>query len=216
MRDAEPVAVMVAGSRGRLPAALKSAPFVVCADGGAKRAREAGWRPHVVVGDLDSLDPDTLAWVERIGAQVLRHPRDKDKTDTELAVDLVAERGYQRAYLLSALGGRPDHLLGNLLLLHYAAQRGLDLRIRQGGILVQLVRGRVRLDARPGDLVSLFSILPASSGISTRGLRFALVDGTLRLGSSLGISNEVTAQDPEVEVREGELLAIRIRGRRWG
>ncbi|MDR7567130.1 MAG: thiamine diphosphokinase [Armatimonadota bacterium] len=214
MQNAEPVAVIVAGGRGRLPSGLRSAPLVVCADGGAERVRKAGWRPHAVVGDLDSLDPDTLAWLKRIGAQVFEHPRDKDKTDTELAVDLVAERGYRRAYLLSALGGRPDHLLGNLLLLHYAAQRGLDLRIRQGGILVQLVRDRVRLDARPGDLVSLFSLLPASSGISTRGLRFALLDGTLRLGSSLGISNEVVAQNPEIEVRDGELLAIRIRGRR--
>ncbi|MDR7443339.1 MAG: thiamine diphosphokinase [Armatimonadota bacterium] len=204
----------MAGGRGRLPSGLRSAPLVVCADGGAERVRKAGWRPHAVVGDLDSLDPDTLAWLKRIGAQVFEHPRDKDKTDTELAVDLVAERGYRRAYLLSALGGRPDHLLGNLLLLHYAAQRGLDLRIRQGGILVQLVRDRVRLDARPGDLVSLFSLLPVSSGISTRGLRFALLDGTLRLGSSLGISNEVVAQNPEIEVRDGELLAIRIRGRR--
>ncbi|MDR5709518.1 MAG: thiamine diphosphokinase [Armatimonadota bacterium] len=214
MQNAEPVAVIVAGGRGRLPSGLRSAPLVVCADGGAERVRKAGWRPHAVVGDLDSLDPDTLAWLKRIGAQVFEHPRDKDKTDTELAVDLVAERGYRRAYLLSALGGRPDHLLGNLLLLHYAAQRGLDLRIRQGGILVQLVRDRVRLDARPGDLVSLFSLLPVSSGISTRGLRFALLDGTLRLGSSLGISNEVVAQNPEIEVRDGELLAIRIRGRR--
>jgi thiamine pyrophosphokinase len=148
---------------------------------------------------------------DRIGTQVVVHPTDKDKTDTELAVDLVAEQGYRMAYLLSALGGRLDHLFGNLLLLHYAAQRGLDLRIWQGGTLVQVVRGWVRLDARPGDVVSLFSLVPVSSGLSTRGLRFALRDGTLRLGSSLGISNEVVDPDPEVEVRDGELLAIRIR-----
>lgn len=207
----DPVAVIVSGGRGSLPRGLRDAPLVVCADGGAVRARKAGWHPHVAVGDLDSLDPDTLAWLNRIGTQVVVHPTDKDKTDTELAVDLVAERGYRMAYLLNALGGRLDHLFGNLLLLHYAAQRGLDLRIWQGGTLVQVVRGRVRLDARPGDVVSLFSLVPVSSGISTRGLRFALRDGTLRLGASLGISNEVVDPDPEVEVRDGELLAIRIR-----
>ncbi len=206
--------MIVAGGRGRLPADLKRSPFIVCADGGVERVRKAGWRPHAVVGDLDSVDPQTVLWLEELRVEVLQHPRDKDKTDTELAVDLVAERGYRKAYLVSALGGRLDHLLANLLLLSYAADRGVDLRIREGGVCVQLVRGRVALDARPGDLVSLFSLVPRSTGITTRGLRFPLTEGTLELGSSLGVSNEVTGEEPEVEVRSGSVLAIRIRRRR--
>ncbi|MDR7462015.1 MAG: thiamine diphosphokinase, partial [Armatimonadota bacterium] len=140
-----------------------------------------------------------------------RYPEAKDKTDSELAVDVVAERGFRTAYLLGGIGKRVDHELANLLLPRYAADRGVDLRVVAGGTLVQLVRGRVELDARVGDWVSLFSLRPHSSGIHTGGLRFALVDGTLTLGSTLGVSNEVTEEPAWVAVSEGELLAVRVR-----
>jgi len=208
--------VIVANGGGRLPRRLSSAPLIVCADGGVQRALRAGWRPHEVVGDLDSLDPATEAWLVEVGASVYRHPPDKDKTDTELAVDLVVQRGFRSCYLVAALGGRVDHTLANLLLLRYAADRGLDLRILDGRTYVQLVRGRTVLDARPGDIVSLFSLQPTSRGITTRGLRFSLVGGSLVLGSSLGVSNEVTEPEPAVEVLDGELVAVRIRRRRKG
>lgn len=213
MGRAEPYAAIVAAGRGPLPRRYREAALVVCADGGTERARRAGWTPHVVVGDWDSLDPKLLEWVVSTGAQQLRYPTDKDKTDSELAVDVVAQHGFRLAYLLGGLGGRVDHGLANLLLPLYAAKRGVDLRIVAGGTLVQLVRGRVELDGRPGDWVSLFSLRLQSRGITTGGLRFPLVDGVLCLGSSLGVSNEVTAPRPWVEVLDGEVLAIRVRRR---
>lgn len=207
----EPYAVIVAGGRGALPRRFRNAALVVCADGGVARAYRAGWRPHLVVGDWDSLDAGLVDWLVAAGAERIRYPVDKDKTDSELAVDLVVDRGFRSAYLLGGLGKRVDHELANLLLPHYAAQRGLDLRVVAGGVLVQLVRGRVQLDARVGDWVSLFSLRPESTGITTGGLKFPLVDGTLALGSTLGVSNEVREVPAWVEVAHGELLAIRVR-----
>ncbi len=165
----------------------------------------------MVVGDWDSLDPRFLDWLQEVGAERYRHPTEKDKTDSELAVDVVAERGFRVAYLLGGLGRRLDHELANLLLPRYAADRGVELRVVAGGTLVQLVRGRVELDARVGDWVSLFSLRPESLGIFTRGLKFPLVHGSLTLGSTLGVSNEVTEEPAWVEVTHGEVLAIRVR-----
>ncbi len=211
VRPKEVYAAIVAGGGGRLPRRYRTASLVVCADGGVARAYHAGWRPHVVVGDWDSLDFGLVNWLEQMGAERIRYPEAKDKTDSELAVDVVAERGFRTAYLLGGLGKRVDHELANLLLPRYAADRGVDLRVVAGGTLVQLVRGRVELDARVGDWVSLFSLRPHSSGIHTGGLRFPLVDGTLILGSTLGVSNEVTEEPAWVAVSEGELLAVRVR-----
>ncbi len=210
----EPYAAILAAGRGPLPRRYRAASLVVCADGGVARAHRAGWTPHVVVGDWDSLDPSLVEWLHHVGAERFRYPEAKDKTDSELAVDVVADRGFRVAYLLGGLGRRVDHELANLLLPRYAADRGVDLRLVAGGTVVQLVRGRVVLDARAGDWVSLFSLYPQSRGIYTGGLRFALVDGTLTLGSTLGVSNEVTQEPPWVQVSEGELLAVRIRRKR--
>ncbi|MDR5683954.1 MAG: thiamine diphosphokinase [Armatimonadota bacterium] len=207
----DPFAVIVAGGRGPVPRRYGAAGLLVCADGGLARVLRAGWTPHVLVGDWDSLDRSLLDRLDGTRIERIRYPADKDKTDTELAVDVVADRGYSRAFLLAGLGGRIDHALANLLLTRYAADRGVDLRVVAAGTLVQFVRGGAVLDARPGDWVSLFSLRGHSSGISTRGLRFVLVDGALTMGSSLGVSNEVTSAQPTVEVRDGELLAVRIR-----
>lgn len=211
VRRLEGYAVIVAAGRGGLPGRFRDAALVVCADGGVARARRAGWKPHVVVGDWDSLDPQLADWLREVGAERYRYPVDKDKTDSELAVDVVAERGFRSAYLLGGLGKRVDHELANLLLPRYAAERGVDLRVVAGGTVVQLVRGRVELDARVGDWVSLFSLRPESTGIHTGGLKFTLVDGTLTLGSTLGVSNEVTEEPAWVQVTHGELLAVRVR-----
>src|SRR5690606_2396774 len=57
------------------------ADLVVAADSGAAAVLAAGRVPHLVVGDLDSLDQPLPP-----GAEVERHPRDKDQSDLELAV----------------------------------------------------------------------------------------------------------------------------------
>ena len=44
-------------------------PVLVAVDGGAEALREAGWKPDVIVGDMDSVTDDTL----RCGAEVLVH-----------------------------------------------------------------------------------------------------------------------------------------------
>lgn len=44
-------------------------PVLVAVDGGAEALREAGWKPDVIVGDMDSVSDETL----RCGAEVLVH-----------------------------------------------------------------------------------------------------------------------------------------------
>jgi uncharacterized membrane-anchored protein len=44
-------------------------PVLVAVDGGAEALREEGWKPDVIVGDMDSVTDDTL----RCGAEVLVH-----------------------------------------------------------------------------------------------------------------------------------------------
>ena len=44
-------------------------PVLVAVDGGAEALLEEGWKPHVIVGDMDSVTDDTL----RCGAEILVH-----------------------------------------------------------------------------------------------------------------------------------------------
>jgi thiamine pyrophosphokinase len=57
-----------------LAAHLPDVPLIVAADSGLEHALALGRHVHLVVGDLDSVDPAALADAEARGADVERHP----------------------------------------------------------------------------------------------------------------------------------------------
>ena len=188
---------------------LAAARFVVAADGGVQHALRLGRPVDVLVGDLDSIAPGELVQVRAAGTAIIAHPVDKDATDLELALDLVLDRdGGPDVTVIGGHGGRPDHLLGNALL--FAAERYRELRLRAvwDGAHLHVVRDSMGLAGSPGDLVSLLAVHGPADGVTTTGLRFALTDARLEPGSSLGMSNRLTAPTATVEVRTGVLLAV--------
>ena len=183
--------------------------LVICADSGAHHALELGWRPHIVVGDLDSLSAEDLAAAIALGAEILRHPTSKDKTDLALALDVAAVRcPGGRLVVIGGGGGRLDHLLANLLLLAADTYAGHAVEARMGAAVVTVLRGRRALSGRPGDLVSLLAIGGSARGVTTEGLRYPLSGAVLAPGSSWGVSNVFVRERAAVTVVDGVGVAV--------
>ena len=183
---------------------VRGADLVIAADGGSEHLRRWEIEPHIVIGDLDSLPADATAQ----SARVERHPREKDRTDTELALERALAAGADEIVLVGALGGpRLDHALANALLLARAPAR---VRIVRGPICLRVVRGgeRIVLGGREGEIVSLLAVGGDTHGVRTERLRYALHGETLRLGSSRGVSNEIGEAGAAVSVAEGALLVV--------
>ena len=70
----------------------------------------AGLTPAGLIGDLDSMSEEGLAWATQ-HATIERHPIDKDATDTELAVAFAAGMNPARVVLVAGGGDRLDHTL---------------------------------------------------------------------------------------------------------
>ncbi|HET6845720.1 MAG TPA: thiamine diphosphokinase, partial [Anaerolineales bacterium] len=98
-------------------ALLREGDRILCADAGARHARALGLLPDLVVGDLDSLEPTDLQWLSENDVPVTQYPRDKDRTDLELAIQHGLEQAPESIVIIGALGARLDHTLGNLALL---------------------------------------------------------------------------------------------------
>lgn len=182
--------------------------MLICADGGLRRARRLGLRPHVVIGDFDSVSPALRAWAGRQGARIVPHPVEKDKTDTELALEFAVAAGARAVELFGALGGRLDHELANVSLLLRARAAGISMRIRDAGTIAFLANGRTNLPAQPGDVVSLLPLSRRVTGITTTGLFYPLHRATLREGTTRGVSNLVTGRTPAIRHAAGDLLII--------
>jgi thiamine pyrophosphokinase len=207
---AEAAIVFCAGGPAR--ASLPELPddvLVIAADGGVAEAERLGFHVDLLVGDLDSAEPAAVARVEAAGGSVQRHPRDKDASDLELAMEVAIDAGAHRIVVVGGDGGRLDHLLGNAFLLASDRWAGVQIDAVLGDARLWVVRGERTIDGRPGELVSLYALGGPARGVTTDGLRWTLEDGDLLPGSSLGLSNEFLASSATVRVREGVVLAIR-------
>lgn len=188
-------------------AVVRAGDALLAADGGACQAMAAGLLPHLVVGDFDSLPAADLAWLEARTA-VWRHPAEKDASDLELALEAALALEPREILVLGALGGRLDHLLTNIGLLHRVHEHGTPARLlgAQGGAV--LVAGECSLALPVGTLVSLLPLSARVTGVTLRGLRYPLQDATLAWGTSRGLSNVAVASPIGVEARQGTLLLM--------
>lgn len=194
---------------------LAGADLVIAADGGARWIEEQGCIPDLLVGDLDSLDADTVARLASRGTRVERHPTAKDASDTELALEAALREGADRVVLLGALRGpRLDHELANLLLLARPAFASTDLRAVHGATHARGLRGgqTLTIEAGVGETVSLFPVGGDATGVTTTGLRYPLDGETLAMGSTRGLSNQVSEEAASVGLEVGALLVLEQRG----
>lgn len=218
-------ALILAGGDGSTRAGLDATwpgwqqgiELVIAADGGARHAGLLDLRIDLWVGDGDSIDPELLADLERTGVAVERADRDKDESDTELAVTAALARGATRLSIVGALGGsRLDHALANVALLAMPDLRGLDVRLladdnRIRSLRAPLAGGAIAtmpLDGRVGDRVSLLPVGGPAIGVTTDGLRYPLHDEPLIEGRTRGLSNVREGASASVSARSGTLLVV--------
>ena len=198
--------VVCAGGPARAP--LPDVPedtLVIAADGGIIEAERLGLRVDLLVGDLDSAPADAIARAPRVE----RHPVDKDASDLELAMEAAVAGGARRIVVVGGDGGRLDHLLGNAFLLGSDRWAAVEIDAVLGDARITVVRDEREIEGEVGELISLYAVGGPARGVTTQGLRWALRDGDLLPGSSLGLSNEFAAPRATVRVREGVVLAIR-------
>ncbi|MCK9408401.1 MAG: thiamine diphosphokinase [Bacteriovoracaceae bacterium] len=184
---------------------LKTKPFIICADGGANKARPFGITPHVIIGDLDSITQKTRHYFSSVP---IVHNPNQYNTDLEKALDHLLENGITSATVIGATGDRPDHTISNFsILLKY--HRKLTLRFFDERCTVEVVRKSIRFRTVLGQQISLVP-MGKSSGITTSGLKYPLKKESLELGVREGLSNEATGSSVSVNVLRGALLLFII------
>jgi thiamine pyrophosphokinase len=182
---------------------------LIAADGGTRHALAMGLRPRVVVGDLDSIEPEMMAQLAAEGVELEKYPAAKNKTDLELAIERAHRDGATEIVLLGALGGRLDQSIANVLIL---AQRDWPATIRlvdANEIATVIHAGEcMTLEAATGSTVSLLPLSAEVTGITYTGLLYPLDNATLTLGSTRGVSNEVVSHPATVCIQTGIALVI--------
>jgi len=181
---------------------------IIAADGGLKHCTRKRLVPHLVIGDMDSADPDELAALEERGVEVNRFPVRKDETDLWLAVRAALDRKVDEIIILGALGGRWDMTFSNVLVLTSSELKETETRILDGNQELFVLQGgqAARLFGKKGDLLSLMPLTAMVRGVTLKGFEYSLDDATLELGTTLGISNVFVEDVCRIELSRGKLL----------
>lgn len=180
------------------------ADYVIACDAGYVHAQRADIVPDVIIGDFDSYTGDLPG-----GVEIIRTKPEKDDTDTMMALKLAIRRGYRRIMLVGALGGRVDHMLANISLVAFAAEKGADLQIVDGHHQIFAVRnGRRRVPRSTWRNLSVFAFDTECKGVTLRGVKYPLENAVLTNTFALGVSNEFTEDVAEISVESGILIVV--------
>ena len=161
---------------------LTLAPDLVAADGGANTCAKHGFRPIAVIGDFDSLTPDTR---DALPGTRFIHVTEQDSTDfdkslTRIDAPFILATGFTSA--------RVDHTLASMSSLVQHA--GPPVLILGKDDIVFAVAGRLAIDLPPAMRLSLFP-MNATTGRST-GLAWPIEGLVLQPNGRIGTSNRTT------------------------
>lgn len=173
--------------------------LVIAADAGYRQL--GGIKPHLVVGDFDS-----LGFVPREEA-VVELPVRKDDTDALFAVKLGLSRGFSRFVLLGSVGGRLDHTLANIQALAYLTKRGArGVLVGENEKITMLQNGSLQFFGAPEGIVSVFAYGGTATGVTEECLTYPLDRATVTTDFPIGVSNEFTNRPARITVEDGCLL----------
>ncbi len=186
------------------------AELIIAVDGGISHCEYLNVQPHVLLGDLDSALEHLVNKAIADGVSLQRHPKDKDKTDLELALDLACSLGATTVSLFGALGGRWDMSFANLLLPAVAAYANMRITLYDDQTRIDLLRDneQLNLSAPVGSRISLLPLSGQVEGVTLTGFQYPLTNHTLSFAPTLGISNVLVEDKGCITVGKGLLLTI--------
>ena len=204
--------LLVAGGRPPAVSWLREAAsgrVLFCIDKGADACHVAGTRPSLYLGDDDSASRDTLEWIKNTNIKTKRFPTEKDKTDTQLALELLAEKQDAFIILSGGFGGRFDHAFS---LLYSLVGTNLHGCIADGREFLLVLHDRnavtLHLSSIPKS-VSLLPLSPVCSGVSIDGVHWPLNNATLQQNEPYAVSNRLSSPNHCIAVKNSDgILAL--------
>ncbi|MFA5905556.1 MAG: thiamine diphosphokinase [Desulfobacula sp.] len=187
---------------------ISQARLIVCADGGTRHLKALNILPHIIIGDFDSASPEDKLFFEEKKIKIISYPSQKNETDSELCVSWALLNHATDITILGGTGTRLDHTLANIYLLKKLARLHIPARIINKNNTIHIVTDHIEVKGQPGEFLSILPISETVTGITLKGLEYPLVDATMEMGSSLGISNAFKETNATISLREGILMVI--------
>lgn len=181
---------------------------IISVDGGTNLLFDAGILPDILIGDFDSINKEIFKYFQNKGIKTLKFAKEKDLTDTHIAIEYAANNNIKEIILLGATGKRLDHTLSNLYIIEkYIKDMYFKIIDSNNTIEFLYEKGRKIFEKEEYKYISLVPISDIVMGVVTEGLKYELINATLLRSDSFGVSNEIINNKGSISINKG-LLAI--------
>nr|ACG28522.1 thiamin pyrophosphokinase 1 [Zea mays] len=201
----------------------------VCADGGANRVFDgmpallpgqdpdevrASYKPDVIKGDMDSVRPEVKEHYSNLGTRIVDESHDQDTTDLHKCIAFIAEnysatnKSNLSILVLGALGGRFDHEMGNINVLHLFPS--INIVLLSDDCLIFLLSKmhthEIHVEKSiEGPHCGLIPIGMPSTSTTTTGLRWNLDNTSMSFGGLISTSN-IVEEDKVTVTSDSDLM----------
>ncbi len=187
--------------------------YWIGADRGAFHLLEHHVTLDYAIGDFDSVTMEEMESIKMKAKQMEILPAEKDMTDLESALKKAFERKPDKIYMFGVTSGRKDHELINIQLLYRIIKAGIHGKIIDKQNEIELLQpGTYTIEKE--EEYPYISFIPFSEtvhGLSLQGFYYPLENADLSWGSTLCISNELSAKRGTFSYRQGILMVIKSR-----
>jgi thiamine pyrophosphokinase len=178
---------------------------LICADGGANSTLKMKLVPDIVIGDLDSIYPETLKEFKSV-SKIIKLKRQND-TDVEKCLKYAIKNNFDEALLVGVAGNRLDHTFCNLgIVIKFFPSIKISL-IAENSFL-KAYTGNIELGTHPGETISIYAISPKTK-ITSRGLKYELKNTALPFGVRESTSNIAIKNFVKLKIQNGVVFVIR-------
>lgn len=180
--------------------------YLICADGAANMLKEHKITPDIIIGDLDSIKKDVLKHYRKKGVEI-RKIEEQETTDFEKALLYCVENNLKNLLIFGASSKRQDHTLNNYSVLK-RYYRILNTKIIDTNFEIFFIDKSIKFQYPKGKSISIMPV-PVAKGISTKGLKYRLLNEDLEFGIREGTLNVSEEETINIEFKEGDLLLFK-------
>ena len=177
--------------------------IVIAADGGYDLLKKSNIEVDILLGDFDSIESVPTH------KNIIRHPVEKDDTDSFLAYKTGMEKDYRTFVVFGGIGGRMDHTIANVQMLSHMAKSGArGFLVSENTIITAIHNSKLSLPSTNTGKIGVFAHSGTARGVDISGLKYTLDNGEISPDFQLGLSNEFIGENARISVTDGTLIIV--------
>ena len=175
---------------------------IIASDKGLEILDKCNIKPNYIIGDFDSINRNILnKYLNDKTIKIIELNSEKDYTDTHMALKLAIDIKSTKITIIGAIGSRIDHTLANINILKEALEKNIECNIlnENNNIILE-------------NKYKYISLLPLTTnvvGVTLQGFKYSLTNATLKIGESIGVSNEQIEDKSTIKIKDGILILIK-------